>query len=70
MLEDTSIISTEFLSENFRIQDVVAHSVEAIEKQLPIFKESEYNPHNLHEKKSYSKHTLTKNSNQCHPFKK
>lgn len=31
MLEDTSIIAIEFSSENFRIQDIVTHSIEAIE---------------------------------------
>lgn len=51
MLEDTSIIAIEFSSENFRIQDIVTHSIEAIERQLQTLKDSECNPHNLHEKK-------------------
>lgn len=55
VLEDASIIWTAFSGENFRTQGTVTHSIEAIERQPQTLRNSEHNPHSLHENKNLFK---------------
>lgn len=70
MLEDPSMTCAEFSTEKFRTQDIFTHAIQTIER-TQILKYPECTPYSLHrkKKKSYSKHTLSKESSQWHPLK-